>query len=747
MLSEIEQHLARERRTRLAAERMLDVKTRELAMANAQLSRHALSLTDQIVQQRAEAAELVDENAQVKSDLEQVQARLWSSFEAIQDGFAVFDRDGKLVLANPAYLAIFEGLEDVRPGIPYGDLLDLCMSEGLVDPEGLSSAAWRAMMLARWDTPEIRSQTIRLWTGAFLKLKDERTPQGDVLSLGMNISETVQHQADLKDARERAEAANRAKSAFLANMSHEIRTPMNGVVGMADLLCDSTLSDEHRLYAETIRNSGEALLVIINDVLDYSKIEAQKLELHPEPFDLERVLHEVLLLVQPGAKAKGLHLAVDFDLSVTGEMIADAGRLRQILTNLVGNAIKFTQTGHVLVRVKATEAAKPGQQGFSIEIEDTGIGIPEDLQGHIFGEFNQAEDEKNRKFEGTGLGLAISRHLVRLMQGDIWVRSVPDQGSTFGITLTLPFGPNAKKPDLPKPRRIRSVAIVDDLKVNRVILRRHLEALGLGVASFASGADLLGALGGGQAPDLVITDHEMPEMNGPALALRLQKAIPECPVVLFSSGAVAGLRATERKRFAAILTKPMLRRDLLAALSQLDEALGLEPAKAGARATPRKVPAKVRMPKSVMKPAPVALKPAAKPIARSAGLRVLAADDNRTNQLVFRKMVKDQDIALTFASNGVEAVAAYKDQNPAVVFMDISMPEMDGMEATRHIRAYEAENHLTPVPIIAMTAHAMDGDAERIMTSGIDRVLTKPLRKAKLVEEIAMAAGKEAISA
>ena len=747
MPTEIEQHLARERRGRLAAERLLDVKTRELAMANAQLSRHALSLTDQIVQQRAEAAELVDENAQVKSDLEQVQARLWSSFEAIPDGFAVFDRDSKLVLANPAYLAVFEGLEDVCPGIPYADLLELCMSEGLVDPEGLSPAAWRDMMLARWDAPEIGSQIIRLWNGAFLKLKDERTPQGDVLSLGLNITETIQHQADLKDARERAEGANRAKSAFLANMSHEIRTPMNGVVGMADLLCDGALSDEQRLYAETIRSSGEALLVIINDVLDYSKIEAEKLELNPEPFDLERILHEVLLLVQPGAKAKGLHVAVDFGLGVIGEMIADAGRLRQILTNLVGNAIKFTETGHVLVRVKPNEAAAPGQQGFSIEIEDTGIGIPEDLQGHIFGEFNQAEDEKNRKFEGTGLGLAISRHLVRLMQGDIWVRSVPGEGSTFGIALTLPLSPNAKRPDLPRPRRIRSVAIVDDLKVNRMVLRRHFEALGLGVASFASGPDLLGALGGGQAPDLVITDHEMPDMNGPALALKLQKAVPGCPVVLFSSGAVAGLSAAERKRFAAILTKPMLRRDLFAALSQLDEALGPEPPKTRVSAAPRKAPAKVRMPKSVAKPAALVPKPAAKSTASSTALRVLAADDNRTNQLVFRKMVKDQDIDLTFASNGVEAVVAYKDQHPAVVFMDISMPEMDGMEATRHIRAYEIAQNLTPVPIIAMTAHAMDGDAERIMTSGINRVLTKPLRKATLVEEITEAAGKEVISA
>ncbi len=743
MPTEIEKHLARERRARLTAERMLDVKTRELAMANAQLSRHALSLTDQIVQQRAQAAELVDENAQVKSDLEQVQARLWSSFEAIPDGFAVFDRDAKLVLANPAYLEVFEGLEDVRPGISYGDLLDLCMSEGIVDPEGLSASTWREMMLSRWNAPEIPAQIVRLWNGGFLKLKDERTPQGDVLSLGLNITETMQRQAELATARERAEAANRAKSAFLANMSHEIRTPMNGVVGMADLLCDGNLTDEQRLYAETIRNSGEALLVIINDVLDYSKIEASKLELHPEPFDLERVLHEVLLLVQPGAKAKGLHLAIDFDLNVPADVIADAGRVRQILTNLIGNAIKFTEIGHVLIRVRPSDVAAAGQQGFSIEIEDTGIGIPEDLQAHIFGEFNQAEDEKNRKFEGTGLGLAISRHLVRLMDGDIWVRSVPGAGSTFGIALNLPLVPDVERPVLSKPKRIRSVAIVDDLKVNRVILRRHLQALGLAVASFASGADLLNAIGPDHAPDLVITDHEMPDMNGPAVALKLQKRVPGCPIVLFSSGAVAGLSASERKRFAAILTKPMLRQDMLTTLAQLDDALGIEPPKP----RPRKAPAKVRLPKTVAKPVQVQHRPKAKVSTPSSALTVLAADDNRTNQLVFRKMVKDEDIDLTFAGNGIEALAAYKQLHPALVFMDISMPEMDGMEATRHIRAYEVDQGLTPVPIVAMTAHAMDGDAERIMASGIDRVLTKPLRKAKLSEEIAAAVGQTAIPA
>ncbi len=582
MSAEFELNLARERRARLAAERMLDVKTRELALANARLSRHALDLSNQIVHQRVVAAELQDENQQVKSDLKDAQERLWSAFQAIPDGFAVFDADHRLVLANLAYLEVFDGIEDVRPGIAYRDILDLCMSEGIVDPEGLTAQGWIDAMLARWQSDVIDRHTLRLWNGGFIQLNEQRAPQGDILCLAINITETKQREAELKDAQMRAEAASRAKSAFLANMSHEIRTPMNGVVGMADLLCDGVLDDEQRLYAETIRDSGEALLAIINDVLDYSKIEAQKLQLHPDPFDLEKAVRDVLLLVQPGAQAKGLVTSLVFDGDMPAALIGDVGRLRQVLTNLLGNAIKFTEAGHVTVRVQAEPGAPKGQQRFTLTIEDSGIGIAEDLQDHIFGEFNQAENEKNRRFEGTGLGLAISRHLVRLMGGQIWVRSVLGQGSTFGFTLTLPLAEDAPQADPVDP----------------------------------------------------------PPGDDPA----------------------------------SIAARPWT---------------------------------------------------------------VLAAEDNRTNRLVFAKMVKDQPIDLTFAEDGREAVAQFKALHPDLVFMDISMPEMDGMEATRHIRAYEADCARDPVPIIAMTAHAMDGDAARILQAGVSVVLTKPLRKAKVLEQIA----------
>jgi signal transduction histidine kinase/CheY-like chemotaxis protein len=744
MNSKIESLLASERRARLAAERLLDIKTHELALANAQLSRHALKLSDQIVQQREVAAELEDENQKVKDDLALVQGRLWNSFGAIGDGFAVFDAQHKLVLANPAYLKVFNGLEEVRPGITYKELLEICLSEGIVDPESNSPAAWQEMMLERWQAPQIDSHVIRLWNGEYIRLNDSRVPQGDVISLALNITQTIKREADLKDARNRAEAANRAKSAFLANMSHEIRTPMNGVIGMADLLCEDDLSDEQRLYAETIKNSGEALLVIINDVLDYSKIEAEKLVLYPEPFDLERAVHDILLLAQPGAHAKGLNLLVDFDLNAVSGVVGDPGRIRQILTNLIGNAIKFTETGHVLVRVIGQPSDKMRKQAFSIQIEDTGIGITPKMRNHIFGEFNQAEDQQNRKFEGTGLGLAITQHLVQMMKGDIWVESQLGKGACFGIELTLPIAPAVESPKLPKLARLKRLAIVGDQKVNRMILERQIRTIGLDVVCYTGGKQVLDAFKAGAEFDLVITDHKMHPMDGLELAEALSVIVPDCPMMLLSSGAIAALSHKERAQFASILSKPMMRRDLFAGLTWIDDVLSTAPTVGAFDEEPTSKTARPRR-KTTSKrksgrPPARTRKSVGRANDRSSGnFVVLAADDNRTNQLVFWKMTKDAEINLTFANDGIEAVEAYKLLHPSLVFMDISMPGMDGMEATRNIRAYEMEANLTPAPIIAMTAHAMDGDAERIMEAGLDEVLTKPVRKAPVMERISNA--------
>ncbi|MFY1712461.1 response regulator [Tritonibacter mobilis] len=719
--------LAQERRARLAAERLLELKQAELTDANRKLGRHALALTKRIGATQAEIATFRNENERVKSDLntanekvEQAERRLWHSIQAFQDGFAFFDSNSKLIGANTAYLNIFEGVEEVAPGVSYVRILQVLTDEGLIDTEELSADAWRAMMTERWMSPTPEPTVIRLWNDRYLKLIDQRGHDGDIVSLALDITATVHYEEELRTARERAEAANRAKSAFLANMSHEIRTPMNGVVGMAELLNDTSLTEEQRLYANTIRNSGEALLVIINDVLDYSKIEAEKLVLHPEPFDLEACMHEVVMLLQANARDKGLTLLVDYDLFMPTSFIGDPGRIRQILTNLIGNAVKFTNEGHVTARVTGVPHPEDNTVMLHISIEDSGIGIPEEKIQHIFGEFNQVEDETNRQFEGTGLGLAITERLIKMMDGEIWVESEFGKGSCFGFRLPLVVadGSQVNAPELPDD--LNCVMIVDDMEINREILNRQLQRLGLKVIPVTSGARALEQMS--KDVDLVITDRNLPGMDGLKLARSLRHAWSDVPVLLLSSDPADASDPAIRDIFAGVLQKPIPRGALFTALSKLSAPAGQPPsASLAVEAAPS--------------PAMTQSAATADIASDLRKMRVLAAEDNRTNQLVFRKMVKDMNIDLRFAGNGQEAVELYQSFVPDMIFMDISMPKMDGKQATQAIRELEKENG-RKVQIVALTAHAMDGDSEGILAAGLDDYLTKPLRKSLIHERI-----------
>ena len=830
---EFAERLAKERRARLAAERLLEQKSRELFAANEKLSLHARSLSDQIVEQRqvvksalTETEALKGQQSRFVDDLDRAhtvavmaERRLWDSINTIHDGFAVFDSESKLVAANTAYLAAFEN-QPIAPGMPYANILKLAAETGLIDLGDTPPADWIATMLARWDSHPIEPLTVQFRNGTWMRMVDQRARDGDMVSLALNITEQMriwagieaipdgfvlfdreerlltcnqryrdiysvsapamvpgarfedilrfglshgqhgdakgheaewlsarmaQHrnpgvaveqqladgrwisaqdhmtpdggrvglrvdithqkeqQAALETARSQAEAANRAKSAFLANMSHEIRTPMNGVVGMAELLCDTTLSDEQRLFAETIRSSGEALLVIINDILDYSKIEAERLTLHPEPFDLERTIHEITMLLQPRALEKGLDLIIDFDMFLPTRFVGDPGRLRQVLTNLVGNAVKFTEQGHVMIRVVGMED-EPGSQQLHVTVEDTGIGIAAENLDHVFGEFNQVESQANRKFDGTGLGLAITQRLIERMGGAVWVDSEFGKGSCFGFRLSLPVAEDA----LPArtPIAIKRVLVVDDQFINRTILERQLVPCGIDVTLCRSGAEALVALQTASF-DAILTDHDMPDIDGLELATRIRAAGIDTPIVLLSSSPANAREADGGQFLAATLQKPVLRADLyrrLQALSGTDHPVAALPV--------------------------VHLPPSERRL-----MRVLAAEDNRTNQLVFQKMVRDIDIELVIANNGLEAVALFQSFKPDMIFMDISMPEMDGRDAARAIRALE--NGRSHVPIVALTAHAMDGDEEGILAAGIDRYMTKPLRKAAITETIA----------
>ncbi|MCR8548285.1 response regulator [Salipiger sp. P9] len=828
--------LAEERRARLAAERLLELKQAELFAANRKLDKHARALSHEIHETRAEITEVRTENRLVKSQLGQahqkielVEGQLWKALQTMRDGFAMFSADRLMELANPAYLAPFEDLDSVGPGASYRHVLEMMVEEGIVDLQGEGRRAWHERMIARWDRDPIPSETIRLWSGQFIKIQDRHMPDGGIVSLCFNITELMrmwsaieelpdgfviydaedrllmcnepyrriyetsapamvpgasfedilrygleqgqypeavgreedwleirlaahrdavqeleqqlddgrwlriyerplsdggrvglridisdikQTQLELEEAKQRAEAANRAKSAFLANMSHEIRTPMNGVVGMAELLRESRLSDEQLLYVDTIRSSGEALLVIINDILDYSKIEAEKLELKSEPFDLEHAVHEVLLLLQPSARHKGIDLLVDYDLFLPTHFTGDPGRVRQILTNLVGNAVKFTIEGHVLVRVTGAADAT-GSAAVHVTVEDTGIGIAPDKIAHVFGEFNQAEDDRNRQFEGTGLGLAITRRLVQLMGGEIWAESEPGKGSCFGLRLPLVLDEPGELQNPLLPAGLHRVLLVDDHALNRAILLRQLEGVGLRARVCKTGGEALDHMS--DPPDLVIAAQELPDMTGTELAQRLRQTPSGPPMILLAPDPQTIAAEAKALGVRAVLQKPAPRRALFAALETVP----------GASADPA----------PQADPLPAFHHRTAEPqvSADAATLSVLLAEDNRTNQLVFRKMVQRLGLPLDLrlAGNGIEAVAAYREARPDLIFMDISMPRMDGKEATREIRALEGDG--PRVPIIAVTAHAMAGDRDGILAAGLDDYLTKPLRKSELM--------------
>ncbi len=702
--------LARERRARLRAERLYEQVRRELQAANDRLTQHAFALSDQVMAQRAaleraqsHAETLEGTNSQVSQDLTLANERLRAAVETLQDGFAVFDRDRALILANHAYLSVFRDFPEVQPGIDYKRIAEICAHEGLVDLQDTSADDWVSMMMARWSGAAIDPVQLHFSNGMSIRLVERRVANGDLVSLSSNITETLRYQSELIEAQQKAEAATEAKSAFLANMSHEIRTPMNGVIGMADLLAETDLDDEQRSYTETITSSGQALVTIINDILDYSKMDAGRMELHPEIIDLEKMIHDVLTLLTPAAGAQALELIVDYDMFLPCLLVADPGRMRQVLTNLVGNAIKFTETGYVLVRALGMGSSANGQM-VNITVEDTGIGISREHQDRIFTEFSQVDEGTNRRYEGTGLGLAITRQIVAAMGGNIWVESDPGIGSCFGLSLELPIGGDGGPVGpIPLPDTLRSVLLISDQLISREIISRRLQASGARVQTASqSGVALRNLLK--TPPDLAIIDQDICREDGADMLAELMAQMGERPVVMICSNLAEARCLDRRDELRAVLPKPLLWRDLVAVLDGRAADLA----------------------------APVATMPDAPPPppAVTRRLQVLYAEDNKTNQLVFSKMVQSLPLDLHLAENGRQAVGIFESLRPDIIFMDVSMPEMDGREATRLIRAETAGRE---VPIIALTAHAMQEEIDRIMAAGMNAMLTKPLKKRELL--------------
>lgn len=675
--------------------------------------------------------EMEDRVAQRTEELSTASAQLKTAIESMSEGFCVFDADDRMVLCNTTYTQLMNpGQPDILiPGVTFKEILENATSNGMIEDAKGREDAWIEERLKARKNPR-HSALQRRGNDTWIQVTEYRTQDGGTVGVYSDLSETKRLAIELERAKNEAERANETKSTFLATMSHEIRTPMNGIIGMNNLLLDTSLDPEQRDFAETINRSAEDLLTIINDILDFSRVESGKLEMESTNFRIRHCAENALELVAVLAKKKNIDLAYILEPDVPEILVGDEGRLRQVLLNLLNNAVKFTERGEIVLKIgNKTPDRDPGDQvELDVCVRDTGIGIPQDRMDRLFQSFSQVDASTTRRYGGTGLGLAISKRIVEMMKGRMWVNSVVGEGAEFCFNIHLPVGEGVAD-DMLSMEQVdladKRVIIVDDNPTNREILLRQTKSWGMIPTTFEYPHDALEVMNKGDVFDLGIFDMNMPDMDGLHLAQEVRKTDvgKNIPLLLLSSiGRVIDRRDDDlaQAEFADILSKPIRPSALLDSLNGIFST------------SVQKVsnPNRQRSSSETFDHA----------LGEKMPLRLLVVDDNATNQKLASMVLKRLGYECDLASNGLEAVEAAKNHEYDVILMDIEMPEMDGIEATSAIR--DMKGNTSPF-VVAMTANAMRGDRDRYLALGLDDYVSKPIRVSAITD--ALKAGAKAV--